>query len=134
MNPKLPDPHAGLARVYERQGRFEESLSELNQAIALSKRAPKWIALLGHVNAAAGRKDETLRLLREMERMSREGEVSPAYFALIYLALDDKEQALAWLRKAAAEAAPDLLYLKVDPVYDSLRSDQRFMDLLKRIE
>jgi serine/threonine-protein kinase len=134
MNPKLASPHAGLARVYELQRRFDESLAEVNRAIALSKRAPKLIALLGHVSASAGRKDETLRLLRELERMSREVEVSPADFALIYLALDDKERALTSLRKVAAEADPALLYLKVDPAYDSLRSDRRFKDLLKRIE
>jgi len=134
MNPKLANPHAGLARVYELQRRFEASLAELNQAIALSKRSPKLIALLGHIYASAGRKDETLRLLRELERMPRGVEVSPADFALIYLALDDKERALTWLRKAAAEAEPALLYLKVDPAYDGLRSDRRFKDLLKRIE
>src|SRR5215470_8952702 len=134
MNPKLANPHAGLARVFELQRRFEESLAELNQAIALSKRSPKLIALLGHINASAGRKDETLRLLRELERMPRGVEVAPADFALIYLALDDKERALTWLRKAAAEAEPALLYLKVDPAYDGLRSDRRFKDLLKRIE
>jgi TolB-like protein/Flp pilus assembly protein TadD len=134
MNPKLANPHAGLARVFELQRRFEESLAELNQAIALSKRSPKLIALLGHINASAGRKDETLRLLRELERMPRGVEVAPADFALIYLALDDKERALTWLRKAAAEAEPALLYLKVDPAYDGLRSDRRFKDLLKKIE
>ena len=134
MNPKLANPHAGLARVYELQRRFDESLAELNLAIALSKRSPKLIALLGHINASAGRKDETLRLLRELERMSRGVEVSPADFALIYLGLDDKERALTWLRKAAAEAEPALLYLKVDPAYDGLRSDRRFKKLLKRIE
>jgi eukaryotic-like serine/threonine-protein kinase len=134
MNPKLANPHAGLARVYELQHRFDESLAELNRAIALSKRSPKLIALLGHINASAGRKDETLRLLRELERMSRGVEVSPADFALIYLGLDDKERALTWLRKAAAEAEPALLYLKVDPAYDGLRSDRRFKKLLKRIE
>jgi TolB-like protein/Tfp pilus assembly protein PilF len=134
MNPKLANPHAGLARVYELQRRFDESLAELNRAIALSKRSPKLIALLGHINASAGRKDETLRLLRELERMPRGVEVSPADFALIYLGLDDKERALTWLRKAAAESEPALLYLKVDPAYDGLRSDRRFKNLLKRIE
>jgi tetratricopeptide (TPR) repeat protein len=134
MNPKLATPHAGLARVFEQQRRYEESLAELNRAIALSKRSPKLIALLVHINASAGRRDETLRLLGELGRMSREVEVSPADFALVYLALDDKEQALVSLRKAAAEADPALLYLKVDPAYDGLRSDRRFKNLLKRIE
>jgi eukaryotic-like serine/threonine-protein kinase len=134
MNPKLANPHAGLARVLESQRRFDESLAELNRAIALSKRSPKLIALLGHINASAGKRDETLRLLSEMEQMARGGDVSPADFALIHLALDEKERALTWLRKAATEADPALLYLKVDPVYDGLRSDRRFKDLLKRIE
>lgn len=134
MNPKLANPHAGLARAYELQRRFDESLAELNRAIALSKRSPKLIAMLGHINAVAGRKDETLRLLRELERLSRKVEVSPADFALVYLALDDKERALTWLRKAAKEDDPAILYLKVDPAYDGLRSDQRFKELLKRIE
>jgi serine/threonine-protein kinase len=133
-NPNLASPHAGLARVYELRRRYEESLAELNRAIALSKRSPKLVALLAHVNASAGRKEETLRLLRELRRAQRDVEVSQSDFALVYLALDDKEQALTRLRKAAAEADPALLYLKVDPVYDGLRSDRRFKDLLKRIE
>jgi len=51
MNPKLANPHAGLARVYELQHKYKESLEELNRAIVLSKRSPKLIALLGHINA-----------------------------------------------------------------------------------
>jgi eukaryotic-like serine/threonine-protein kinase len=134
MNSKLATPHVGLARIFQMQRKYEESLAELNRAIALSKRSPKLIALLIHINASAGRRDETLRLLGELGRMSREGEVSPVDFALVYLALDDKERALTSLRKAAAASDPALLYLKVDPAYDNLRSDQRFKDLLKRIE
>ncbi|HEX5084441.1 MAG TPA: protein kinase [Blastocatellia bacterium] len=134
MAPKLAAPHAGLARIYELQRKYDESLVEVNQAITLSKRSPKLIALLGHINASAGRKDEALRLLRELERAPREVEVSQADFALVYLALDDKERALTSLRKAVAGADPALLYLKVDPAYDGVRSDRRFKELLKRIE
>jgi serine/threonine-protein kinase len=132
-NPKFAEPHVGLARVYWQQSKFEESLAELNQAIALSKRAPKLIAALGHVYAVAGKKEESLRLLRELERLAPQAEISPADFALIYLGLNDKDQAFVWLRRAYDKRDVSLIYLRVDPVYDRIRSDPRFTQLLERI-
>jgi TolB-like protein len=133
LNPKLPEPHIGLARAYQQQGKFAEALAELNQAIALSKRTPRLVSALGHVYAAAGKKEEALRLLQELEQSGQQAEVLSADSALIYLGLDQKDRAFDRLRKAYDERSASLIYLRVDPVYDRVRSDPRFLELLKRV-
>jgi hypothetical protein len=59
--------------------------------------------------------------------------VSPYSIALIYTGLGEKEQAFAWLEKAYEDRSSLMIYLKVEPMLDSLRSDPRFTDLLHRI-
>jgi len=65
--------------------------------------------------------------------MSKQRYVSPYLFAIIYDGLGDKDQTFAWLDKAYHDRAFFLIWLKVEPRFDSLRDDARFQDLLRRI-
>jgi len=64
---------------------------------------------------------------------TRDRYFSPGQLAILYAALGEPEQAFASLETAYAEHSPSLQFLKVDPAFDSLRSDPRFADLVKRI-
>jgi hypothetical protein len=82
------------------------------------------------VSGKEGKAEEILKQLKERSRQS----YVPAYnFAEINIGLGDKEQALASLEKAVADRSMLLTFLKVDPQFDSLRSDPRFKGLLRRV-
>ena len=95
------------------------------------------MAGLSYGYALAGRKDEAIRLLRELEEGYKRPFVRfptgvPAYrVAAIYMALGDKDRALEWLEK---DRGGWMVWLEVDPVFDGLHSDLRFQDLLRRIQ
>jgi len=82
---------------------------------------------------ATGKRDEAFRIIAEMKERSKQQYISPLAFATVYVTVGDKEQALEHLEKAYTERFPFLRGLKVGRPWDSLRSDPRFTDLLKRI-
>ena len=82
--------------------------------------------------ALAGEKKEALRVIRELQGISGKRYVSPYGVAQIYAALNDKEQTYNWLEAAYRDRAVWMSYLAVDPVFDSIRSEDRFRGLLRR--
>jgi tetratricopeptide (TPR) repeat protein len=126
--------YCGLGRVYLHQGKYEEAIAEFHKADDLDERLPPTREQLGYAYAVAGRRDEALKILGEMDERAARGEyVTPLGIAWIYIALGDKDQAFAWLNKACDEHNGGLPYLKTEPVYDSLRSDPRFANVLRRV-
>jgi hypothetical protein len=83
--------------------------------------------------ALAGKKKEALRAIRELQDISGKRYVSPYGVAQIYAALNDREQTYKWLDTAYRDRAVWMSYLVVDPVFDSIRSEDRFRDLLQRV-
>jgi hypothetical protein len=81
----------------------------------------------------AGRKSEARKILDELQQISKQKYVASAPIATIYIGLGNKDQALKWLEKAYDERLWEMGMLKVNPVFDPLRSDPRFMKLLTRI-
>ena len=72
-------------------------------------------------------------MLEELGALSKQRYVSSYYFAVVYAGLGETDQAFAWLEKAYEERSGLLPHLKVNPVWDPLRSAPRFVDLLRRI-
>lgn len=95
--------------------------------------SPWAAAALGNVYAASGQKDEALKELAKLEETASRRYVSPYFFALVYTGLNDRERAFDYLNKAYDEHNDYLIYLRVEPLFDSLRADPRFQDLLRRI-
>jgi tetratricopeptide (TPR) repeat protein len=91
------------------------------------------VALLGHALAVAGRRDAALAVLEELDERAKQEYVPAFYSVLIYLGLDDKDQAFKWLDRAYEERSTHLVWLKVDPIFDGLRADDRFTDLMRRM-
>ena len=90
------------------------------------------VALLGHAYAASGNKEEARKVLAELKHLSSQRYVSPYTIAAIYTGLGERDQAFDWLERAFDERDIWLMNMKVDPVFSSLRSDKRFIDLLRR--
>ena len=125
--------HFYLIPSYEQKGMFEEAIKELQKAIALSGGSASMTSLLGHVHAVSGSRDKALEVLKELKEKSEREYVPSYYFALVHLGLDEKDQAFKWLERAYSERSTHLVWLKVDPIFDDLRSDPRFTELIRRI-
>jgi tetratricopeptide (TPR) repeat protein len=121
----------GQARV--QQGRYAEGIAGIKRAVTLSGDQTRVIATLGHAYAVAGRKGEAQQVLNQLLERSKNSYVSPYYIALVYTGLGEKDQAFDWLERAYEEHQPYFSLFNVEPVFDSLRSDPRFVSLLKRI-
>ena len=68
-----------------------------------------------------------------MKERSQQTYVQPMWLAVIHVALGEKDQAFDWMQKAFEDRSAWLVYLKVDPLFDPVRSDPRFTDLLRRV-
>ena len=91
------------------------------------------LAGLAHTYARAGRKQDALKLLAQLQEQAKKGFV-PAYdLATVYAGLGDAEQAFAWLDKAFQERSAFLVHVRWDPKFAALHSDPRFTELTRRI-
>jgi len=129
--------HQWLGLTYQSMGMQKEAIAELEVARQLSKsqqiRVTAPVSRLGYVYGMAGRSKDAMAMLDEMRQMAKTKYISPVHFAVVYIGLKQKDQAFFWLEKAFEERAFEILLIKVDPRFDSLRSDPRFQDLLRRM-
>lgn len=131
MDPNSAEAHGILGVVYEQTGRFDDAIAELQKNRELGGYDQRGI--IGHVYAISGQRGEAQKLLDQLHEESKHKYVSPYNFARIYEGLGEKDQAFAWLEKAYAERDSNITLLKVDSEFDSLHSDPRFTELLRRI-
>jgi TolB-like protein/DNA-binding winged helix-turn-helix (wHTH) protein/Flp pilus assembly protein TadD len=133
------DPHLGIGHVYcgdvdVQQGKLAEGIQELEKAVALLQGStPRAIAHLGYAYAVAGRKNDAEKQLAQLKEVAKQRHVHPDLLAGVYAGLGQKKEAFEWLEKAYQVHARDLLELKYDPQFNSLHSDPRFIDLVRRI-
>jgi len=90
------------------------------------------LGVLVHAYAGAGRRTEAAQVLGELHKRRQKGYVPPAAFLNAYLGLGDKEEAFAWMERAAEEHSNIMQFLKVHPFFDLLRGDPRFVEFLRR--
>ena len=125
--------HYRLGHIYSLKGSHREAIDEAQQSVALSGGSTETLAGLAQAYAAAGMREEMQTVLDELNQRSKDHYVSPYYVAKVYAFLGDQEQALHWLEKGYEERNPDFIELKVEPGLDVLRTDARFLDLLRRV-
>ncbi len=113
-------------------GKFNEAIPELEKARAMDS-APLLAGYLGYAYAAAGERAKAEATIAELSQMSSRRFVSPFCTAIIYIGLGDKQRALEGLEKAYEVRSQWLLFLKVDRIFNPLRSDPRFIELLKKV-
>ena len=133
LDPNFAPAHWVLGQVYEQQERFEVAIAEFQEAVTHSGGSTMMRAALGRAYAVAGKRDEALKMLNELKERAKRSYVSPVGIAIIYVGLGEKEQAFSWLEKAYEDRSTWLIFLKVEPRFDPLRSDPRFQSLLRRM-
>ena len=110
-----------------------DAIPILEKALSLSKGSPAVMGVLIRAYAHAGRRSDAMRLLAELKRRRNQGYIPAGAFVNAYLGLGDKEQAFHWLEQAYEEQSNILQFLKSHPYFDSIRSDPRFADLVRRV-
>jgi len=132
------EPH--FARVhlvsfaYAQQGRYSEALADIDAWRHQENPHLVWIwSQETYVYGSAGQKDQAQHSLEELRRYSRTHVLVPMIFVTPYIGVGDNDKAFEWLEKSFAAHSPGLVALKVDPVFDPLRSDPRFDSLLRRV-
>jgi tetratricopeptide (TPR) repeat protein len=120
-----------LGLAYAQKGKHEEAIAELRKIKDLEN-DPMYLSWLGMVYGTAGRGDEARDVLKRLNALSKRTYVSPYSLMAVYTGLGEKDQAFKWLERVFDERAAGPINLKVQPDFDSLRSDPRFADLLRR--
>ena len=116
-----------------RRGDPRRAVQTYTQLHAAEPASSLYTAWLAHAYASAGESAQARSLMRELETAAATRYVSPANLAIGYIGLGDHDAALACLERAYAERSQGLTFLKIDPVFDPLRADPRFSDLLRRV-
>ena len=133
MEPKFEISRYFLGLAYTQKGMYDEAIETLKICTELSGRHPGALAGLVHACGRAGRDAEARALLKEMKTIQEQRFVSPYFYALAYTGCGQKDLAFKWLEKAFEDRSGWLANLNIEPALDSLRSDRRFQDLVKRV-
>ena len=133
LDPNFFPAHRYMALAYQGQGKNIEAIGEFEKALSLSRGSTLMKAELGYAYAVAGRRSEAQSALDELQQLSSTGHISTYHLAMIYIGLGQKDRALEMLEKAFEERSERLVWIRIDPRFDKMRSDGRFIDLQQRM-
>jgi TolB-like protein/Tfp pilus assembly protein PilF len=133
MNPNFAHVHSILSEAYVQLNKFPEAIAEGKKAIELSGSSSNYMANLGRIYAQAGMDEEAKKILEELQELSSKHYVSPFHIAKVYVGLEDNDKAFEWLERAYDEHYELLIFSKTTPDLDSIRTDERYSELLKKI-
>jgi serine/threonine protein kinase/tetratricopeptide (TPR) repeat protein len=125
-------PHMYLGWTYLQQNKMSIAEEELGEAFRLEE-CPWTVASLAHAAAVHSDQARAYQLLSELEQRASSQFVAPYFVARIYAGLGEQMRAIEWLERAYDARDECLTWLKVDPAMDSLRTDARYPDLLRRV-
>lgn len=133
LNPDFWLAHWWLGQTRARQAKYDEAMAELQRAAKLSNQNFTELPMAAYVDALAGKKTEAHELLQASLRNSKGHYVSPFAIANIYAALEENDQAFAWLERAYKQHDSTMAFIKVDDRLDRVRSDPRMAKLIDRV-
>jgi Flp pilus assembly protein TadD len=114
-------------------GQHEEGIAQIRRATELDPGNPFPLGWLGCLYGLAGQKEQAREVLKRLDAMRQKQYIQPYSFAIVHIGLGEKDEAFRLLNKAVDERSDELLFVRVDPALDPLRSDPRFAALLKRM-
>jgi TolB-like protein/DNA-binding winged helix-turn-helix (wHTH) protein/Flp pilus assembly protein TadD len=130
LDPNFTLAHFDLALAYSALARHDKAIAEMQNARG---RGSDYLAGLGYLYGVAGQRAEALTTLAELQRLAKQQYVPPYHFAWIYIGLGDKDKAIALLQQVYAEHTQHVVDFKMVPMFDSLRSDERFQELVQKV-
>src|ERR1041384_6625726 len=133
-----------LALAYVQKGMHQDAIVELRKLIKVPQSGPipnevveaesEASASLGFAYGMAGKQAEARAIIDQLDTLSKRRYVSPLYFAIVYAGLKENDKAIEYLNKAYEARHPGLVLIRIEPMFDGLRSDERFKQLIKRFE
>ena len=133
LDPRFYYAHWNLAQALEMKGDLRAALTEYKKAVELDD-DPFVLALLGQAYAKLGQRDEALKILAQLPQIAAHRYVPSYSYALLHMALGEKDKAVEWLERSYQEGAGlDVIFLKVDPMLDPLQKEPRFQALVAKV-
>ncbi len=133
LAPNFWFPHMFASSVYIEKGMYREAVAEARKAKELSPAQTVSEAFEGYALAKSGKREEAQVLLEALLKLSTTRFVPPDHLAFIYNGLGETEKALEWLEKGYEQRSPKMVFLKVEPKWNNLRSEPRFIELMRRM-
>ena len=133
LDPKLETAWYFIGRARVQQGRFDDARAAFARAKELSPKDANLTSAVAYLEVLAGRREQAENILLEIERLALRGLPFSSQVAGIQAALGDKQAALGWLERARSNHEGALVWLKIDPRFDSLRGEPRFAETLQRM-
>jgi TolB-like protein/DNA-binding winged helix-turn-helix (wHTH) protein len=133
LDPTFGVAYEVLGGSFAARGQYDQALPYVQKASALNPMNAISRTYLAYVQASMGARSEALGAIDEMNAASKQRYVPALAFAIVYAGLGDKDHAFEWLDKAYQERFNRLAYLRTEPIWDRLRGDPRFDELLRRI-
>jgi DNA-binding winged helix-turn-helix (wHTH) protein/TolB-like protein/Flp pilus assembly protein TadD len=134
LNPDFADAHVMLGVTLVQTGTHRQAIAEFQRAGKLTANSPEILGLLGYAYGMSGMKREARDVLRELDDLTRQKRyVSSFSRATVHIGLGEIDLAFKWLERAYAERLWYLALLAVDPMFDRLRADARYTDLIRRM-
>ncbi|HEX8847540.1 MAG TPA: protein kinase [Pyrinomonadaceae bacterium] len=133
LEPNFRGGHVFLGMSYLKLGRYSEALTALEKGTELSGGESRFLARLGYGYAVAGRRAEAVGIIRELEERYTKQAATGQDLASVYVGLGEKDQAFGWLEKDFEARAAGLAQFRWQPQFDSLHTDARYKELLRRM-
>jgi adenylate cyclase len=133
INPRFPLAHIWLGRTYQAMKMYPEAIEEYKSALLAAPDWPVGLAQIGNVYGVSGDKKMAENILDTLKSLLTKKFVTAYGIGLVYAGLDDKEQAFEWLNKAYEERSNWLVWLKTDPRWVMIKSDERFVELVNKV-
>jgi serine/threonine protein kinase/tetratricopeptide (TPR) repeat protein len=133
LDPYFPWSYYVIGLVAEARGKFDEATMQYQKANTLAHNDLTMLGEIGRSYARGGKKDEAMKILKELQEYLKQGYSVAFAITDVYLGLGDKEETFNWLEKSVQDEIDIYMDLNNNPVWDSIRMDQRFITLMKKI-
>jgi TolB-like protein/Tfp pilus assembly protein PilF len=135
MDPNFHWAHSLLGDVYIQKSMFEEAILEKQLAFDTSKRSVQYLVEVAYAHGFAGNFDEANKIFEEVQKRSKKEYIPLDAIAFFYMSIGEKDKALEYLEKAIKESSLsyEIMQAKVDPIFDSVRSNPKFDEILRRL-
>ncbi len=133
LDPDFASAYSPLGVVYALQGKFDNAIAELRKVQTIIRNTPYSLSRLGFAYARSGDKSQALQILDDLFTFREQGYKVAFDIAIVYYGLDDRAKTFEWLEKSLPERDFRLPRMKTEPFWDGIRSDMRFIALLKKM-
>ena len=133
VDPLFVAAYVPLGGAYARKKEYDKAMELLQRASMFSSGHPIAVAAIGYIYAMSGKKEDARMMLELLQERAREEYVSPYWVAILCTGLNNSDQALKWLERALKDRDGYMVFLNVEPVFEPLRNEPRFQELLKKM-